>query len=81
MQALHSPENILGICLMAVNEWVNVLGGNLQIVSKKGEGCTFIFTLPLKPKALATSRSGIPRRFHQPAKTSHPSPSRPASNP
>ena len=41
---------------MAVNEWVNVLGGNLQIVSKKGEGSTFIFTLPLKPKALATSR-------------------------
>ena len=56
VQALHSPENILGICLMAVNEWVNVLGGNLQIVSKKGEGSTFIFTLPLKPEALATSR-------------------------
>ena len=56
VQALHSPENILGICLMAVNEWVNVLGGNLQIVNTKGEGSTFIFTLPLKPEALATSR-------------------------
>ncbi len=56
VQALNSPKNILGICLMAVNEWVNVLGGNLQIVSKKGEGSTFIFTLPLKPNTPATSR-------------------------
>ena len=56
VQALHSPENILGICLMAVNEWVNVLGGNLQIVNTKGDGSMLIFTLPLKPKALATSR-------------------------
>ena len=28
---------------MAVNEWVNVLGGNLQIVSKKGEGLHIYF--------------------------------------
>ena len=59
--ALQSPENILGICLMAVNEWVNVLGGNLQILNTKGDSSTLIFTLPLKPKALAPSPSSKSR--------------------
>ncbi len=60
-QDLQGPENILGICLMAVNEWVNVLEGNLQIINKKGEGSTFIFTLPLKPDTPAMSRSTTSR--------------------
>ena len=46
---------------MAVNEWVNVLGGNLAVTSKKDRGSTLIFTLPLKPEALAASPSSKSR--------------------
>jgi two-component system, NarL family, sensor kinase len=39
----------LGLGLMAVDEWINILGGELQIISKKGYGTKFSFTLPFAP--------------------------------
>jgi signal transduction histidine kinase len=39
----------LGLGLMALDEWINILGGELQITSKKGAGTKLAFSLPFAP--------------------------------
>ncbi len=46
-QDLQSPENILGICLMAVNEWVNVLGAICRSSIKKATAAHLFSPCPL----------------------------------